>query len=532
MPYWPAVALAGVAVSFAVDLIATPRARYRSAMALSLHLAVVAVLVGSGVAITARPFFSIGVAIVLIALLAVVSNAKFESLREPFVFTDLSLFSQVFSHPRLYLPFLSIGKVLAIVVGVVTVVIGFFLENPIDVHARGEAALAAAGCSAVSIALSNRMPLRLDPIEDQKRLGFLAVFVAYLINGFRRAERRAFARAVTRGPFASGQPVASPDVIVVQSESYFDARRLGDFVLPGPYVNLDKARREAFEYGSLTVPAWGANTMRSEFAMLTGLPPAALGYARFYPYIFVRSSCASIAGWFKRGGYRTLAIHPYYASFFGRDRVFRLMGFDRFLDIRNFRDVARVGPYIGDVAVADAIIAILQKGDDRPVFAFAITMENHGPLHLEPVGSGEFTSRHTLGNESRWRDLTAYLRHVENADRMIGKLTDFLRERARPTVLCFYGDHVPALPQIFDALGTGPAASDYFIWRNFGERSGKHQGVHVENLGFAIQRAMTYEGVSVGAELRIEAQLTLNIDDDEEEKNRNYRDVLPLSRRG
>ncbi|KAA1008216.1 LTA synthase family protein [Paraburkholderia panacisoli] len=502
MPYWPVVAAAAVALSFAVDAVPTPRASYRPAAAVSLHLAAVAVLGGCGIAITARPFFSIGVAIVLIALLAVVSNAKFESLREPFVFTDLSLFSQVFSHPRLYLPFLSLGKTLVIVIGVAIAVTGFFIENPIGVHVRAMAALVAAGCLAICFALSNRVPLTLDPMEDQRRCGFFAVFVAYLINGFRRAERRAFARAVAHGPFASGQPGTRADVIVVQSESYFDARRLSAHVLPDSYANFDKARREAFEHGVLTVPAWGANTMRSEFAMLTGLPSTALGYARFYPYMFVRSACASIAGWFKRGGYRTLAIHPYYASFFGRDRAFRQMRFDRFIDIRDFGEAARVGPYVGDAAVADAIIAELRRSDDKPVFALAITMENHGPLHLESVASGESTSRHTLGDDSRWRDLTAYLRHVENADRMIGKLTDFLRERARPTVLCFYGDHVPALPRVFDALGATPATSDYFIWRNFGERFGEQQGIHVENLGFAIQRAMTQKSVGI----RVESQ--------------------------
>jgi phosphoglycerol transferase MdoB-like AlkP superfamily enzyme len=505
--------IAGVGLSFAAEAVATPRVSRRPVSAISLHLAAVAVLAGGGIAITARPFFSIGVVIVVIALLAVISNAKFESLREPFVFTDLSLFSQVFSHPRLYLPFLSIGKVLAIVIGVVVAVTGFFVESPIGVQARGVAALAAAGCLAIGMALSSRMPLMLKPIEDQQRFGFFAVFVAYLINGFRRTERRTLMRAVAQGPFAGGEPAVCPDVIVVQSESYFDARRLGDFVLPGPYANYDKTRSEAFAYGRLTVPAWGANTMRSEFAMLTGLPSAALGYARFYPYMFVRSACASIAGWFKRGGYRTLAIHPYYASFFGRDRAFRLMHFDQFLDIREFGEAARVGPYIGDAAVADVIIAALQQSDKRPVFAFAITMENHGPLHLEPVTSGEFTSRHTLGDDSRWRDLTAYLRHVENADRMIGKLTDFLRKRTRPTVLCFYGDHVPALPRVFDALGTEPTVSDYFIWRNFGERVGEQQSVHVENLGFAIQRAMTHEGVGIGAESRSGAQYA-NINDE------------------
>ena len=171
------------------------------------------------------------------------------------------------------------------------------------------------------------------------------------------------------------------------------------------------------------------------------------------------------------------------------------MQFDRFLDIQSFQCAERVGPYVGDDAVADAIISLLQESDDKPLFAFAITMENHGPLHLESVSPGEFRSRHTLGDDAQWRELTAYLRHVENADAMILKLTDYLRQRNRPTVLCFYGDHVPALSSVFDALGEKPINSDYFIWRNFGANLGKRHDVPVEDLGSAVQRAMS--GASV-----------------------------------
>ncbi|WP_322020986.1 MULTISPECIES: LTA synthase family protein [unclassified Burkholderia] len=488
-----AFAAAAAALSFLVEAIAYPRASLaRSPAALALHVCAFAIVAGATFAVTARPLFSASVALVLIALLAVISNAKYESLREPFVFTDLSLFSQVFAHPRLYLPFLSAGKVLGIAAAVAVATAGFLLEQSAGSTARSAAALIAAACVPVCVALSRRMPLTLDPMADQRRTGFFATFVAYLVNGLRRAERNAFFRAVDAGPFSGGRPDSTPDVIVIQSESYFDARRLGASVLSEPYANLDRARSEAFMQGSLDVPAWGANTMRSEFAMLTGLPSAALGYSRFYPYMYVRRACASLAGWFKQGGYRTLAIHPYHADFFGRDRAFRFMHFDRFLDIRDFGDATRIGPYIGDGPVADAIIAALQAHGDRPVFAFAITMENHGPLHLESVGPGESESRHTLGDDARWRDLTAYLRHVENADGMIGKLTDYLRMRERPTVLCFYGDHVPALTSVFDALGTEPTNSDYFIWRNFANDFGEQRNVRVESLGAAIQRAMVH----------------------------------------
>ncbi|MBN3852520.1 LTA synthase family protein [Paraburkholderia sp. Ac-20340] len=496
MPAGIAIAASAVACSFIVEAIAVTRSAHRRAVtAVMLHLAAFAVVAAGCLAITGRLFFSLGATLVLIALLAIVGNAKYASLREPLVFSDLSLFSQVFTHPRLYLPFLGLGKLLAVLAGIAAAFTAFMLEQPVAAAQRGLALAVGLVCLPLCLALAGRLPLTLHPYSDQRRFGFFATFSAYLINGLRARQRREFARAVDGGPYSASRPVsndgAHPDVIVVQSESFFDARQLGGQIASHPYAHFDRARREAFEQGQLHVPAWGANTMRSEFAMLTGLVPAELGYARFYPYLFVRRACTSLAGFFRRAGYRTVAVHPYHADFFGRRRAFEHMHFERFLDIAHFEGAARVGPYIGDIAVADALVALLEKADDKPVFTFAITMENHGPLHLEAVAPGESHARHGLGEDAQWRDLTAYLRHVENADQMIGKLIDCLRKRARPAILCFYGDHVPAMSAVFNALGSQPANSDYFIWRNFGTDSGERRDVDVESLGSAIQRAMT-----------------------------------------
>ncbi|WP_321913007.1 LTA synthase family protein [Paraburkholderia sp. J11-2] len=482
-----------VACSFVVEAIAVTRSSLRRPSdALALHLASLAVVAAACLAFTGRPLFSAGVTLVLMTLLAVVGNAKHASLREPLVFSDLSLFSQAVSHPRLYLPFLGIGKLIVVLLGVATAAAAYIAESPVAIAQRGVGAIIALLALPVCCALSHRLPLTLHPFSDQRRFGFFAAFIAYLIIGLSSAQRLAFARAMRASPFAAGRPNVRPDVIVIQSESYFDARRLGEFVSRAPYVHFDRAKREAFEQGELMVPAWGANTMRSEFAMLTGLTPSELGYARFYPYMFVRQACASLAGYFGRGGYRTVAVHPYHASFFGRRRAFQHMHFDRFLDIEHFEDAPREGPYVGDLAVADKIIDVLQERDGRPAFVFAITMENHGPLHLETVSQGESQSRHTLGDDARWRDLTAYLRHMENADAMIGRLTGYLRGSSRPAVVCFYGDHVPAMGSVFDALATEPTHSDYFIWRNFGNDLGQRRDASVETLGSTIQRAMIH----------------------------------------
>ncbi|WP_175720827.1 LTA synthase family protein [Burkholderia anthina] len=487
--------IAAAGVSLLPDQIAIPRVSLRRrADALLLHVLAVVFLASLMLLVTARPIFSSSVAVALVGLVAVVSNAKYESLHEPFVFTDLSLFSQLFSHPRLYLPFLSVGKIIAIGLGIVFAAAGYLAETPV----MPRPALALATIVVLTFLLARyiaaRLPLALDPEKDQRRHGFFAVFVAYLLNGMRPATLQAFRRAVEAGPFVTGTPARRPDVIVIQSESLFDVRRITPAITPAVLSHFDRARREAVCYGELLVPAWGANTMRTEFSMLTGLPFEQLGYARFYPYAFVRRTCVSIASWFGRGGYDTLAIHPYYADFFGRNRVFPLLGFNTFLDIEHFADAPRAGPYVSDAAVLDAAIAALECEREKPRFIFAMTMENHGPLHLEQVLPGESSSRHTLGEDASWRDLTAYLRHIENADAMIGRLLDYLRDSDRETVVCFYGDHVPALSHVFQKLDVNPQHSDYFIWRNYGAGTSERRDLAAEELGVALLHVVQDDG--------------------------------------
>ncbi|OXI48076.1 LTA synthase family protein [Burkholderia aenigmatica] len=482
-------------ISFLPDRIAVPRGAVRRPVcAYLLHSLAVAFLTSVFLLTTARPIFSAFMAIAVVALVALVSNAKYESLREPFVFSDLSLFSQLFSHPRLYLPFLSAGKVAAIGVGLLAVVGGYLADQPVVPRPTLVSLIAATSAFVLARHCSRVLPLTLDPGIDQQRHGFFAVFVAYLLNGMRPATFDAFRRATETSPFAIGMRSTRPDVVVIQSESFFDATRTSSSVAPTLFANFNRACSEAVTYGVLTVPAWGANTMRTEFAVLTGVPSRQLGYARFYPYAFVRRACASIATWIRQGGYRTVAVHPYYGDFFGRRRVFPLLGFEKFLDIASFVGAPRAGPYIADAAVLDTVINELEAPRDTPLFVFAMTMENHGPLHLEEVLPGESTSRHTLGEDPSWRDLTAYLRHIENADAMIGRLLDHLRASDRETVVCFYGDHVPALPHVFEKLGVTPQTSDYFIWRNYGTDTPECRNLAAEELGSVLLHVVQDDG--------------------------------------
>jgi hypothetical protein len=62
-------------------------------------------------------------------------------------------------------------------------------------------------------------------------------------------------------------------------------------------------------YGSLAVPAWGANSTRAEFAVLSGIAEPALGYDRYNPYhALTRAPIASQVWRLRAAGYRTICL--------------------------------------------------------------------------------------------------------------------------------------------------------------------------------------------------------------------------------
>ena len=82
--------------------------------------------------ILGRPWFSMAISLAFLMLLVQVSNAKYHSLREVFVFQDFEYFTDAIRHPRLYIPFLGWWKFAMIVVMVLSAMgIGLWLSKTI-----------------------------------------------------------------------------------------------------------------------------------------------------------------------------------------------------------------------------------------------------------------------------------------------------------------------------------------------------------------------------------------------------------------
>ncbi len=480
-------ALIGLMLSFAVEALMRPRPDSwlkRPWGCLVLHAGCWMGVYGPLVLLLGRPWFAMLVVTAFLLLLVLVNNAKMKSLREPFLFQDFDYFTDAIRHPRLYIPFLGWPKALAAAIGfVLAVAVGLWLEAAPPDRLAWEGQL---GGLAVVMLLASallllgnraRLVVTFEALEDLSRLGLLAGLWCY-----GRAER---AMPTLCSPFESLMPAEGgevrPHLVAIQSESFFDPRALFSGIRPDVLGEFDRLKRLAVGCGKLSVPAWGANTVRTEFAFLSGIDESSLGVHRFNPYRKVAGArIATLASFLKRLGYRTVCIHPYPASFYGRDRVYPLMDFDEFIDIGDFTDAQRFGPYIGDLAVAEKIANVVGSASG-PVFVFAITMENHGPLHLERVAPEDVAALYTDAPPSGCEDLTIYLRHLRNADRMLARVSSTLKMLPRPSGLCWFGDHVPIMPEVYEMLGTPGKETEFLLWRSDATVDGgekRHLGAH------------------------------------------------------
>ncbi|MDD4915593.1 MAG: LTA synthase family protein [Methylococcales bacterium] len=442
-----------------------------------------------------RPWFAMANVACLQLLLVLVSNAKFAVLREPFIFQDFEYFTDAIRHPRLYLPFFGLGNALLAAVAFISALLaGLSLEIslltrfalPVCLITLATLLLAALGL--LRLGAKHSPPAGFEPEADLRRLGLAASLWRY-------AEAEA-------GPCRSlsiyNRPHAPPDdgrplpcLVAVQSESFFDVRDHYPGINPHVLAAYDGLKAEAPCYGKLRTPAWGANTVRTEFGFLSGISGAELGVHRFNPYRkFARRQPGNLTGFLKSLGYRTVCVHPYPAGFYARDKVFPLLGFDEFIDIRGFANSDKSGPFVGDAAVAEKICALLAARGPQPLFVFAITMENHGPLHLENLhpADGLF---HDSPPPAGCNDLSVYLRHLKNADRMAARLREALSGLAGENWLCWYGDHVPIMADVYATLGMPDGRTDYLIWHSGAPAGGPEQAeLGVEDLGRLLLQRM------------------------------------------
>ena len=238
---------------------------------------------------------------------------------------------------------------------------------------------------------------------------------------------------------------SSPNVIVIMNEAFSDLSVLGDFETNEDYMpflhSIMQENTPNTISGYLNVSVLGGNTANTEFEFLTGnsmafLPQGSVAYQQY-----VKHEDYSLATYFKEQGYDTIAMHPYNASGWDRNKVYPLLGFDTFYSLKDWKNPQKIRKYVSDKSCYDKIIELYeQKDKDTPFFIFNVTMQNHSSY------SEEYDNFHpditVEGTKSKI--LPNYLSLIKLSDEALEYLIDYFSQADEDTIIVFFGDHQPS----------------------------------------------------------------------------------------
>lgn len=253
--------------------------------------------------------------------------------------------------------------------------------------------------------------------------------------------------AVARPAVAASVPAEKPDIVVVMSESFWDPTQLpGVAITPDPIPHV-----RALRSGSMFSPEFGGMTANIEFEALTGFSNAFLPAGSIPYQQYVRAPIPSLATFLKSEGYEARAIHPGTNWFWNRANVYADFGFDDFQSQETLPPMRLRGPLASDASMTDEIIKEADATEE-PFFFFAVSLQNHGPYEPNRYTDATHTVQAPI---SQWAQdsLLSYAEGASDADKSIERLVEWARNRERPTVIAFFGDHLPPLGPVYVETG-------------------------------------------------------------------------------
>lgn len=308
-----------------------------------------------------------------------------------------------------------------------------------------------------------------SPLETYQRSGLVNELIAFYME-YRDAGRvprpsvseakevlNRYAGPVRARLHTGSKNDVRPDIVVKQSEAFFDPSVL-NHIEPQQVLPYFHTWQSQGSSGWLHVPTFGGGTIRTEFEVVTGLSLRSFPNVS-YPYLqFSYSHFPGLVEVLNKHGYDTRSIHANGPGFWNRQAIFAAFGFRHQTWLAGFDKPKYDGPYVSDASMTDQIIRELDepRSGRTPRFIFAISIENHGPYKWQPhINEKERKSIEIpagLDPEAS-SDLRSYLYHLQHVDVELNRLIQHVMHSSRPTLLFFYGDHLPSLVPVFKQLG-------------------------------------------------------------------------------
>ena len=145
------------------------------------------------------------------------------------------------------------------------------------------------------------------------------------------------------------------------------------------------------------------------------------------------------------------------------------MGFDHYTS-KEFMNILHTTPKgwaTDDILVPNIMESMdTTEGQD---FVFTISVQGHGDYPTEPTLENPEIIVSGVEDEGKRNAWEYYVNEVHEMDKFVGELINAVESRNEPTVLVFYGDHLPTMDlEAKDLKSKYLYNTNYVIWDNIG----------------------------------------------------------------
>ncbi|MDY6460505.1 LTA synthase family protein [Acinetobacter faecalis] len=246
----------------------------------------------------------------------------------------------------------------------------------------------------------------------------------------------------------------TPNIIIIMNEAFWDVSSLKDESIPKnitPTINNNVIT-------NFISPSFGGGTAQVEFEVLSSLNVFINKEKLAYTHQ-LNKPVYSLPRYMHSLGFNTTAIHNNDKYFYNRHIAYKNLGFDRFISIEDMtvpsiRDnYKNDGGWMTDALLYKQIKNLLNQSDKFPQFIHAITVENHFDYNDDRFGANNFLIKNDKISTKNKRALNTYLSGLKRADYYYNDLIKEAQKIERPTIIIFFGDHLPNLGDIYLKYG-------------------------------------------------------------------------------
>ena len=241
----------------------------------------------------------------------------------------------------------------------------------------------------------------------------------------------------------------TPNIFVFFGESFWDIDKLDEIEFNKSVTpNYNRLKEEGLSFNMIS-PVYGGVSANVEYEFLTGSNVSYFSQG-FVPYMQLYKNKTyynrpSIIKELKDNGYNTKIVTT------GSPKLFNCGKFYKYIDVDTVEYVTKVdkeftrGKYVSDKYLVDKLIKEFEKTDKDQEFYMILTMESHMPYPKDKFDNYDvWVTKSDLSSEMN-DVLTSYAEGIYDADKELKRLYDYIKSIKEPTIIVFYGDHLPYL---------------------------------------------------------------------------------------